>query len=211
MFARLEGVRPGESGRVIRNRIPKGFGANHNAAFTLSQGKHFCVVNPDIRLPQDPFPALLAALAQEHAGIAGPRVLDSAGAAQRSYRKVPTPARIARRVLGGARDYDYDHPAAGEVDWLAGMFMLFRREVYASLGGFDERYFLYYEDVDICCRARLAGWKVRLEPAANVIHDAHWDSHRNTQFALWHAQSMLRFWLSPTYRQLWTLREKSSS
>ena len=207
----LENALPEASGRIIRNRIPKGFGANHNAAFTLSQGKFFCVINPDIGLPANPFPTLLAALAKARVGIAGPRVSDSQGTVQRSFRKVPTPARLVRRALSGANDYDYNNPAAGEVDWLAGMFMLFRRELYANLGGFDERYFLYYEDVDICCRARLANWKVWVEPAAGVIHDAHWDSHRNPQFALWHARSLLRFWLSPTYRQLWTQQARLSS
>ena len=195
-------------GRVIRNSAPKGFGANHNAAFGLSRGKYFCVVNPDIRLPADPFQALMRAAAQERVGIVAPRVVDSSGAIQTSYRRVPTPALWLRHALGSKPDYDYANPAPAEVDWFAGMFMLFRREVFESLGGFDERYFLYYEDVDICCRARIAGWRVRLEPRASVIHDARRDSHRNLKFTLWHAQSVLRFWLSATYRRTWTLPAK---
>lgn len=200
-----------DSGRIIVNPTPKGFGANHNAAFGASNGEFFCVINPDIRLQANAFAPLLAALARERVGIAGPRVFDSQGVAQRNFRKVPTPARLVKRALSGKGDYDYAHPAPGEVEWLAGMFMLFRRDLFESLGGFDERYFLYYEDVDICCRARLAGWRVWLEPSASVIHDARWASHSNPKFALWHARSLLRFWLSPVYRQLWMRQANSSS
>ncbi|MBI2316586.1 MAG: glycosyltransferase family 2 protein, partial [Betaproteobacteria bacterium] len=191
--ASLRNALAGQAGRVIVNPAPRGFGANHNAAFRASNGVYFCVINPDIRLAANAFPALLAALRDERVGIAGPRVFDSQGLAQRNFRKVPTPARLFKRALSGEDDYDYEHPVAGEVEWLAGMFMLFRRDLFESLGGFDERYFLYYEDVDICCRARLAGWKVWLEPAASVVHDARWASHHNPKFALWHARSLLRF------------------
>ena len=79
---------------------------------------------------------------------------------------------------------------------------LVRRDAMLRYGGFDERYFLYYEDVDICCRARLAGWRVRVEPRAMVVHEARWDSHRKPRFFLWHLTSLLRFWRSPTYRKI---------
>ena len=188
-------------GRIVRNPSPRGFGANHNAAFQFAQGRYFCVCNPDIRLQQNPFPRLISAVAKNRFGIVGPRVIDPRGGTQNSHRRVPTPAGILRRALGRA-DYELDPSTPQEVDWIAGMFMLFRREVYEGLGGFDERYFLYYEDVDICCRARLASWRVRVEPRATVVHDARWDSHRKPRFLLWHLTSLLRFWRSPTYRKI---------
>jgi GT2 family glycosyltransferase len=191
---------PAEKGRVIKNPSPKGFGANHNAAFRLARGQYFCVCNPDIRLRQNPFPLLVAA-AEGRFGIVGPRVIDSRGETQNNYRRVPTPGRFFRRVFGRF-DYDFHASTLKEVDWIAGMFMLFRREVYEVLGGFDEHYFLYYEDVDICCRARLAGWRVGVEPKATLVHDARWDSHGRPQFLFWHLASLLRFWRSSTYRKI---------
>lgn len=200
--APLEGIALPGPGRIIRNRTPRGFGANHNAAFGAASGKYFCVVNPDIRLPTDPFGALTDALKRDNVGVAGPRVVDSAGTLQASYRRVPTPALWLRHALGSKPDYDYANPEPSEVDWLAGMFLLFRHDVFERLGGFDERYFLYYEDVELCCRVRIAGWRVWLDPRATVIHDARRDSHRKLKFTLWHAGSVLRFWLSPTFRKI---------
>jgi hypothetical protein len=79
------------------------------------------------------------------------------------------------------------------------MFMLFPARVYAAVGGFDERYFLYYEDVDLCCRLRLAGHEVFLAPEAVAVHDGRRDSHRRPGYFLRHLQSMARFFLSPSY------------
>ena len=76
---------------------------------------------------------------------------------------------------------------------LAGMFMLFRSEVFRRLGGFDERYFLYYEDVDLCLRLRQLGYDVLLEPGAEALHDARRASRSSPRHLLWHARSLARF------------------
>jgi GT2 family glycosyltransferase len=81
-------------------------------------------------------------------------------------------------------------------DWVAGMFMLFRTETLRSVGGFDERYFLYYEDVDLCARLRERGLEVTVCPAASVIHAARRESRSNPRYAFWHLRSALRFLLS---------------
>jgi len=80
------------------------------------------------------------------------------------------------------------------------MFMLFRADTYREIDGFDERYFLYYEDVDICARLRQRGYDVRLVPAASVIHAARRDSHRRARYLAWHIRSTLRFWRSEACR-----------
>jgi GT2 family glycosyltransferase len=189
---------------IIRNPSPKGFGANHNAAFSRAGGSHFCVLNPDIRLTADPFPPLLAALGDPTVGVVGPLVRSESGEIEPSFRRYPTPAYILRKALLGA-------PATPEYaigdapispDWIGGMFMLFRSETYREIVGFDERYFLYYEDVDICARLRRRGYDVRLVPAASVIHAARRDSHRRLRYLAWHIRSMLRFWGSDAYRQV---------
>jgi N-acetylglucosaminyl-diphospho-decaprenol L-rhamnosyltransferase len=183
--------------RIFRNARAKGFGANHNAAFGRAAGEYFCVLNPDIRLNANPFPFLIAALADEKVGVAAPRITSPGGETEDSARRFPTLWVIARKALTGTQHHDYEitnaplHP-----EWVAGMFMVFRSEVFRRLGGFDERYFMYYEDADLCARLRRLGHDVRLVPAAQVVHHARRTSHRNPRYLLWHLASMLRFLLS---------------
>ena len=78
-------------------------------------------------------------------------------------------------------------------EWVAGMFMLFRSQDFARLGGFDEAFFLYYEDVDICVRAWKQGMKIVACPQVSVVHDARRDSHRSARHIRWHLASMVRY------------------
>jgi len=182
---------------IVRNAVRKGFGANHNAAFRLAKTPYFCVANPDIRLAADPFPALLRTLADTGAGVVAPLVRSPSGTIEDSARRFPTFAALARKLLGRAPRLDYAIGAERlRPDWVAGMFMLFPAASYAALGGFDERYFLYYEDVDLCARLRRAGREVVLEPAAEVVHHAQRASRRNLRHAWWHLHSAGRFLLS---------------
>jgi N-acetylglucosaminyl-diphospho-decaprenol L-rhamnosyltransferase len=184
--------------RVLRNERPRGFGANHNAAFQERKSKHFCVMNPDIRLEADPFPALIARLADPRTGIAAPLIRNPAGAIEDSARHFPTPWTILKKALRNSPEIEYS--AKGKepvrVDWVAGMFMLVSSALYEEVGGFDERYFLYYEDVDLCARLALRGRRVVLCPEVTVIHDARRQSRRSLRYLRWHLSSMLRFFLS---------------
>ena len=179
---------------VRTNAQVRGFGANHNAAFARCRTPFFCVANPDIRLTADPFPALLASLQDERAGAAGPLVRSPSGAMEDSARRFPTAATLLRKLFVAARGPDYAADQGPvEVDWLGGMFLLVRSEAFRAVGGFDENYFLYYEDVDLCRRLHGAGKTVIYNPGAGVIHDARRASRRNPRLALHHARSALRF------------------
>lgn len=183
--------------RVLQNFSPKGFGANHNSAFAASTAPFFVVVNPDIRLRDLALDALLDAVAQPGTGVAAPIVYASNGQLQDSARRFPTVARLLRRKFGGVRGPDYvlgSEPLP--VDWVAGMFMVFRREVYASVDGFDDRYFMYFEDVDLCHRLNRAGLQVKLVPQARVFHDAQRASRRELKYFLWHLSSACRYLLT---------------
>jgi GT2 family glycosyltransferase len=185
--------------RIVRNASAQGFGANHNAAFRRAQGRYFCVLNPDMRLNADPFPVLIEALADSRVGVAAPRIANPAGETEDSARRFPTLGVIVRKAITGAQHHDYE--VANEPlrpEWVAGMFMLFRSEVFRQLGGFDERYFLYYEDVDLCLRLRRLGYDALLEPRAVALHDARRASHRDLRHFLWHARSLTRFLFSRT-------------
>jgi GT2 family glycosyltransferase len=182
--------------RILRNTAPAGFGANHNAAFRRAAGQYFCVLNPDIRLTADPFPALILALTDAGVGVAAPRIANPDGETEDSARRFPTFWVIARKALTGAQHHDYEVTHAPfSPEWVAGMFMLFRSAVFREMGGFDERYFLYYEDVDLCRRLRARGYDVRLVPSVSAIHDARRESRRSLLHLRWHLTSMLRYFL----------------
>jgi len=184
---------------LIRNDIPKGFGANHNAAFLRTREcAWFCVINPDIRLQDDAFGPLLATLESDSTiGLTAPLVRNPLGEKEDSARRLPTPLTILAKAAGHV-----EAPCADEKpDWVAGMFMLFPVHVFKEIRGFDERYHLYYEDVDLCCRLRLAGYTIRLVKEAQVIHAARRESHHNLLYMRWHLASMARFFTSRVFFQ----------
>lgn len=144
---------------VLRNDRPHGFGANHNTAFQYCDTPFFCILNPDIRLPENPFPALLACFADSQIAIAAPIVLNPHGCVEDSARHFPTPWGLVQKALGitdGRYAYRYGDPPL-RPDWMAGMFLLVRTDVFRNLGGFDVGFHLYYEDVDLCARLKKPG------------------------------------------------------
>lgn len=190
---------------IIRNARPKGFGANHNQAFRRLSSEYFCVVNPDIRLNDDPFDMLVRCLEGTGASLAAPVVVNPQGGIEDSVRRFPTPFRIAGKAIGLGRNSDYALSSRPfSPDWVAGMFMLFQSAAFQELGGFDERFFLYYEDVDICARLRLSGRDIVACPWVRVIHAARRESHRNLQYLAWHVASISRFFCSLVFVRLAT-------
>lgn len=180
---------------LIRNPRPRGFGANHNAAFRSARGEWFCVMNPDIRIGQNPFPVLVQEITARGGAVIGPAVLSMQGGIEDSIRRFPTLRSLARKFVG-RDDGRYGFHLGDETfvaDWVAGMCMFFRAGCFAAVGGFDEEFFLYYEDVDLCRRLGLAGQPVLACPRAHVLHDARRASRRNLRHMRWHAQSMLRY------------------
>ena len=188
--------------RIIQNKSPLGFGANHNAAFKLAEGDFFCVLNPDIRLTMNPFPALLEIARQSGVGVVAPRVVNNFGQREDSERRFPTPWELMKKFAGGKSAVWSDTHPVSSPDWIAGMFMLFPRSIFEELRGFDERYFLYYEDVDLCARLALAGYKRLVCSDVTVVHDARRSSHGNLRYAAMHLKSIMRFFSSDVYRQI---------
>lgn len=188
---------------VICNDLPLGFGANHNQAFKHGSGHFFCVMNPDIRFNHNPFPVLQSCSSVPMVGVVAPVVLGANGDIEDSARKFPSPLKIMCKFFGKCRKSDYViHKDLVYPDWVGGMCMLFVASTFKSMAGFDQRYFLYYEDVDLCGRLQLAGQKVVVCPQAQVIHHAQRSSHKNLRFMRWHLSSMVRFFLSKVYFKL---------
>ncbi len=182
---------------TIVNLSPKGFGANHNAAFDVSDGDYFCVINPDCIFTEDPFPKLLDVLESENdIGVITPKVINHSGIVQDNARKFITPFSMLQRYLSSSKDEysiqgsDYIFP-----NWIAGMFMFFKRQNYALVNGFDERYFMYCEDCDLCFRLLRQGLRSALIPEVSIIHDARRSSRRKIKYLIWHITSLVRFYL----------------
>jgi hypothetical protein len=188
--------------QIIKNDLPHGFGANHNAAFNQAKGDFFCVLNPDIQLTMNPFPTLLDLAAQLDVGVVAPRVVNNFGQREDSERRFPTPLELMKKIFGGKSAVWSDANPVSSPDWIAGMFMLFPRSVFEEVHGFDESYFLYYEDVDLCARLALAGYKRLVCSDVTVVHDARRSSHGNIRYAFMHLKSIFRFFFSDVYRQV---------
>lgn len=180
--------------RILKNERARGFGANHNAAFAHARADRFCILNPDLRFTMDPFPSLLQKCAEPRVGAVSAVVTGPDGTLEDHARPFPRVGELFGKALrGGAPDTNVTVDVNQRPDWIAGMFMMFRSDVYRAIGGFDERYFLYYEDVDLCARLRASGYDIQVDPAVRVVHFARRTSRRNLRYFLWHFRSMLQF------------------
>jgi GT2 family glycosyltransferase len=177
MRERFPGVRLLESPENV------GFARGYNRAVGESKGRYILVLNPDTVVRPGALGRLIAFMEEEkQAGACGPRLLNSDGSIQYSCRRFPTPmAAVFRNTVLGriiprnhyTREYlmaDWDHRAVREVDWISGAAMCIRREAWEEVGGFDEGFFMYAEDIDWCLRARQAGWKICYVPEAAIVH-----------------------------------------
>ena len=194
--------------RLLENARPRRLAENVNLGVRATSGEWALYVNPDA-FPEPGAVASLAAFAarRERCGIAGPRVEWPDGTWQPTRRRFPTvggtlvrrtPLRLLFPPLERQRaHYHLDDDGADpvEADWLLGAFLLMRRAMLDELGGWDEGYRHYVEDIDLGYRAMRAGWERWYVPAARVRHD--WAQVSDRRFAsrhtLWHARSMARF------------------
>ncbi|MBI4280804.1 glycosyltransferase family 2 protein [Candidatus Uhrbacteria bacterium] len=160
-----------------------GFGAGGNVGIRASSGRYVAVMNPDIVVVDDSFDRLISYLDQHtKVGLVGPQLMNPDGSLQRSCYRFHTPLiPVYRRTpLGNftfARERvsrflmeEWDHASEREVDWLLGACLVARRALLNEIGCFDERFFLYFEDTDLCRRAWQAGWRVVYQPSARFFH-----------------------------------------
>jgi N-acetylglucosaminyl-diphospho-decaprenol L-rhamnosyltransferase len=159
-----------------------GYGAGANRGVARTTASYVAVMNPDVVVEPGSTKALVDAL-EADAGLAvvGPRVESPGGELYPSARTFPDLADAAGHAFFHfvwpanpfSRRYrmlDWDHAGAADVDWVAGNHFLVRRSAWDEVGGFDESFFMYMEDVDLCWRLRRAGWRTGYEPAARVTH-----------------------------------------
>jgi len=159
--------------RVIAQRHRAGFGANHNTVIRATTGRYVYVLNEDTT-SADWGLDRMAAYLDEHPRVAalGPRLVYADGRLQDSAWRFPAPAVAALGLLtlGRAGVTQSDGDEIRDVDWVMGAAMLLRREALEQVGLFDEEFFIYSEETDLCRRFRDAGWDVRLLPGVTVVH-----------------------------------------
>jgi N-acetylglucosaminyl-diphospho-decaprenol L-rhamnosyltransferase len=175
------------------NAEPAGFGTNHNRAFRSCDTAYFCVLNPDIELHDSAiWTRLLDQLGRPKVGCAYPLLFNPDGSRQENERELVTPLALFRRhVLNRPQE---------RADWVSAAFWVVPSAVWRSLGGFDECYFMYCEDVDFCVRLQLAGWKLaRAEVSAG--HTAGWQSRQLGPHLAWHLRSIVRLWAKADFRR----------
>jgi hypothetical protein len=162
----------------------RGFAAGVNRAARSATAPLLVILNPDVELHAPIVEPLAACLhSRQDAAIVGGLVREADGRLQPSARRFPDLSTAfggrtswLTRVLPDnpltRRNLASTNVDAGctEVDWVTGAFMMIRRDVFESLGGFDERFFMYWEDSDLCLRALNAGWKTMYQPSAAVVH-----------------------------------------
>jgi GT2 family glycosyltransferase len=190
---------------AVHNERPLGFGANVNGGLRLTSAELVLTANPDA-VPAPDAVETLRRFMDEHprCGVAGPRMVFPDGRWQPSRRRFPTvTGTIVRRtplrlVVPQRRHFHLDETPPDqpvEADWMLAGFLLLRRSMLDELGGFDEGYRLYGEDIDLQYRAMRAGWERWYVPAAVVHHEhkAETDKKWLTRRTLWHWAGVARF------------------
>jgi len=196
---------------LVRNAGNVGFGRGINQGLGRARAPFVLIMNPDCRLESGAIDRLMGELAgRPSCAIVGPRILDPDGAEQGSARGDPDMltgvfgrSAALRRLFPALAVSERNVvpstsvPTGGSlaVDWLSGACMLARASAIASVGGFDERYFLYWEDADLCRRLRAAGLEVRFVPAASAVHRVGQSSRtaRAASIRAFHASAYLYY------------------
>ena len=170
--------------RLVANSDNRGFAAANNQALCDARGQILCLLNPDTFVQEDTFHSLLAFFRDTpEAGMAGCRIIRPDGTLEPGCRRsFPSPW-VSFTKLSGLSTMFADSPIFArynmtyksehetyEVDAISGSFMMLRREVYEQIGGLDETYFMYGEDLDWCYRTQKAGWKLFYVHSTNIIH-----------------------------------------
>lgn len=166
---------------VIRNSTNVGFGVAANQGMRATQGTDVVLVNPDVQLNSQAIDRLCSTAERTRAGVVAPRLVYPDGTVQESARMFPSiPRLIARRTIVGCTSVgrrwlkDYLGPSFTcepvEVDWVIGAVMYIPRKTIETVGGFDESFFLYGEDVDLCARSWQAGLPVVFDAGTTATH-----------------------------------------
>jgi len=166
---------------IVEMNGNNGFGFANNAGAAAASGNHLFFLNNDTIVHSDSPQHLSSVLQKEQkAAVVGPRLSYEDGSFQLSFGFDPSPLNewktkrmkkgLFRRDAKLADKVQSRYASVTPVDWVTGAALMIRSEVFESIGGFDEAYFMYFEDADLCRRVRKKGWAVLYDPAATIMH-----------------------------------------
>jgi hypothetical protein len=218
---------------LIRSQVNLGFAAANNKAFPLATGRYVVLLNSDAFLHSDALQRAVQYMdADRHIGLGGARLVGRDGSWQPSARMFPSLLNEFLTLSGLAARYPHsrffgrfdrtwanpDEPA--DVDWIPGAFSIVPRSALVQVGYFDEDFFLYYEEVDLCRRLKKAGFLIRYWPDVTVVHlggessktvKALTFSKSGSQLTLWQLRSCLLFYRKHHGLSAWTLKQMESA
>ncbi len=177
----VEWVRTRPELTLVETGSNRGYGGAANVGVATAAEEWVLVVNPDITFEPGSIDELLTVAARwPRSGALGPRIHTDDGLLYPSARELPSIGRgVGHAVFGwvwpanpwtAAYRRERGTPREGTVGWLSGACLLLRREAFDAVGGFDERYFMYFEDTDLCARMAEAGYDIVYAPSATVVH-----------------------------------------
>ena len=160
---------------LIKNAVNVGFSKANNQAVEVAKGEYVCILNPDTVVSEDTFLKVMDFVdSKSNLGIVGCRLIDGAGDfLHESKRNIPLVSIAIKKILGNSNHYYANHVSeygVGKVDVLVGAFMLIKQDVYKLLGGFDEDYFMYGEDIDLSYKSLKSGYDNYYYGDVSVIH-----------------------------------------
>ena len=174
--------------KLIENKVNSGFSKGNNIAVKQATGEYLCILNPDTVVAEDTFLKLIHfADSKENLGIIGCQLIDGTGHfLPESKRNIPTPKVALKKMLGFDKDYYAYHLDAnnnGKVEILVGAFMFLKRAIYSAVGGFDEDYFMYGEDIDLSYKILKSGYNNYYFGETTVIHFKGESTIRDANYA----------------------------
>ena len=168
---------------LIENQTNRGFAAANNQAYEKASGDYVILLNPDAYVKPGAIENAVSFMeSHPECGLCGGRLVNLDGDLDPSARRFPNSLykfftlsglsdRYASSKIFGRGDFKYfDHKSVQEVDWVPGTYTIYRRRMLTQIGLFDERFFIYYEETDLCLRAKRNGWRVFFVPDAEVVH-----------------------------------------
>ncbi len=203
----------GDQVRVYQSSANHGFAKACNRAVNLSKGEYVLMCNPDVEMMDKSFQHLLDFADQQgDFGLIGSQLLNPDGSVQASARKFPTLmdllanrlsflpflSRRSRRYL--LKGKDLQEPT--QVDWMVGAAMLMKKDMFTSIGGFDERFFIFFEDTDLCRRLSQEGHEVWYHPHSQMIHS----EERLSQRGFWPLKKVFWIHLASALKYFWKWR-----
>lgn len=184
--------------RWLFNDKNGGFAYGMNKGLDVAGGDYLLVTNPDVKLKSSLVPMLEYIKNHPEVGIIAPKIVDSDGVVQDSFRHFATPFSFIGRQVGRIIHRNKLNVKSAnspqKVDWVIGAFMMVRRDFYEKVGGLSEDYFMYCEDEDWCKRAHLAGYDVVYYPDVVIEYKGTRSSRSSWKYAKIHIKSLMTYW-----------------